>query len=139
MKGDKIYYTDGWDYVLSRPYSVFTGIFPKKPVLHEGDFYLNTDGVLHIEGGYPWDGATGGLDTKNAMRASLVHDCFCEVMRRGDLPYDTFSPLVHDLLGDIGVEDGMWEFRAEAWRRATRIFRGGHPSHPDPHPELEAP
>jgi hypothetical protein len=139
MKGDKIYYTDGWDYVLSRPYSVFTGIFPKREVIHEGDFILTVGGWLHIEAGYPWDGASGAFDTKNAMRGSLVHDCFCEMMRRGDLEYDFFSPFVHDLLGNICEEDGMWEFRADAWRKATRIGRGGHPSHPDPHPELKAP
>jgi len=118
---------------------VFTGIFPKEEVVHEGDFKLTTGGWLHVEKGYPWDGATGGLDTKNAMRASLVHDCFCEMMRTGELDYDTYSDQVHELLGEIAKRDGMFSFRADMWTLATKTFQGGHPSHPDEHPVMEAP
>jgi hypothetical protein len=139
VKGDKIYYTDGWDYVLSRPYTTKTGIYPDRNINHRDEFILATDGTLTVFKGYPWDGATGAFDTKNAMRASLIHDCFCEMMRVGELDYDKYSPYVHYLLGDVGEEDGMSSVRASGWRKATKFFRGGHPSHPDPHPELSAP
>ena len=139
MKGDKIKYTDGWDYVLSEDYSVMTGIIPPHRIEHKDEFILDTDGRLTVFRRYPWDGASGAIDTKNSMRGSLVHDCFCEAMRTGELDYDIYSPQVHALLADICKEDGMFDFRAERWEDATKIFRGGHPSHPDEHPILEAP
>ena len=139
MKGDRIKYTAGWDYVLAEDYSLMTGIIPPRRIEHKDEFVLDIDGRLTIFRRYPWDGASGGLDTKTAMRPSLVHDCFCEAMRTGELDYDTYSPQVHELLAKLALEDGMWEFRADAWERMTKTFRGGHPSHSDEHPILEAP
>ncbi len=139
MKYPSIKYTKGWDYVLSETVTVSTGIFPTKTINHKDEFILTTDGKLTVYKGYPWDGATGAMDTKNSMVASLVHDCFCEMTRVGELNYDAYAPYMHDLLGDIAEDHGMFGWRAAAWRKVTAWFRGGHPSHPDPHPILTAP
>ena len=134
MSYPEIKYTDGWDYVLADTVDVKTGIKPPKTIYHKDEFVLRADGNLTIYKNYPWDGATGAFDTRNSMVASLVHDCFCEMMRVGELDYDTYSPQVHELLAKIAKYKGMWEWRANAWEKATKLARGGHPSHPDSHP-----
>lgn len=134
-----IKYTKGWKYVLAEDVIIQTGIYPPKRIQHKDEFMLDTMGYLHIKKNYPWDGATGALDTKSAMTASLVHDCFCEMMRVGELDYDTYSPLVHELLAKLARERGMWKWRSWSWQRVVTLARGGHPSHPDPHPILTAP
>lgn len=139
MKSLPIKYTAGWKYVLAEDYKISTSIYPPKEIHHLRDFILYPSGDLHIFEKYPWDGASGAIDTKNSMVASLVHDCFCEMMRTGELDYDTYSDQVHELLGKIAKEDGMWSFRADMWTLATKTFQGGHPSHPDEHPVMEAP
>ena len=139
MKGDKIKYTDGWKYVLAEDYTVMTGIIPPYRIHHLDDFVLDVDGRLTIFKKYPWDGASGGIDTKNSMRASLIHDCFCEATRTGELVYHEYANQMHELLATIAKEDGMWGFRANAWEVAVKTFQGGHPSHPDEHPILTAP
>lgn len=139
MEHSPIKYTDGWKYVLAEEYKIFTNIFPPKKINHKNDFTLYPNGDLIIYKGYPWDGASGGIDTKNAMVASLVHDCFCEMMRTGELEYDYYSEQVHNLLGELARTDGMLSFRAKLWVLATKLFQGGHPSHPDEHPIMEAP
>lgn len=139
MKFPRIKYTAGWEYVLKEDILVETGILPEKVIHHQNDFILHSNGVLQIYEGYPWDGATGGFDTKNSMVASLVHDCFCEMMRTGELEYTKYSESVHNLLGDIAEEHGMSSWRANAWRWVTKMFQGGHPTHPEEHPILEAP
>jgi len=139
LKSPPIKYTDGWKYVLAEDYLISTGIYPPVPIHHKGDFILSTTGDLFIFKGYPWDGATGAFDTKNSMVASLVHDCFCEMTRLKSLDYDAYSDQIHELLGEIAKRDGMFSFRADMWTLATKTFQGGHPSHPDPHPVMEAP
>lgn len=138
MKYPEIKYTAGWDYVLKEQALIKTDIHPPHVIEHKDDFILFPDSYLLIYKGYPWDGATGALDTRNSMVASLVHDCFCEMMRLGNLDYNEYSPLVHELLKKIALDKGMWEFRAGAWEMVVTIARGGHPSHPDSHPVLTA-
>ena len=134
MSYPEIKYTDGWDYVLAETVDVKTSIYPEKTIYHKDEFVFWANGTLTIYKNYPWDGATGAFDTRNSMVASLVHDCFCEMMRVGELDYDKYSPLVHELLAKIARYKGMSNWRAAAWEWATKKFRGGHPSHPDSHP-----
>lgn len=56
-------------------------------------FHIKTDqyelfenGLLRIERGYAWDGATGAFDTKSIIKASCGHDIFCEMINNGLLP-----------------------------------------------------
>ena len=47
---------------------------------------LSFDGWLRIQKGFAWDGASGGIDTKRTIRASLAHDVLYKLMRRELLP-----------------------------------------------------
>jgi len=123
MKGDKIYYREGFKYQLCRVYSVVTkilGFSAKTPYIE-----LLPNGTLTISNGYAWDGASGPtLDTKSSMRGSLVHDAGYQLLRLGLVPQST-RQLWDDELHDICVEDGMWHFRAEGWEEAVSHFADG--------------
>lgn len=48
---------------------------------------LSEKGLLTIKKGYSWDGASGpAIDTKNILKASLVHDALYQLMREEVLP-----------------------------------------------------
>lgn len=47
---------------------------------------LTADGWLVVYRGYAWDGASGGIDTKSTIRASLAHDVLYQLMREEVLP-----------------------------------------------------
>lgn len=55
-------------------------------LIEDGFFTLKLDGILSIKRGYTWDGASGAIDTKSILRASLVHDIFCDLINKGRLP-----------------------------------------------------
>lgn len=69
------------------------------------------DGVLRIEKGFMWDGATMALDTDDIMKASCVHDWFCNAVDNGTLPV-SYRLKGDDLFKRICLEEGMPEFRA---------------------------
>jgi hypothetical protein len=70
------------------------------------------DRTLFIQPGYRWDGPTGpAIDTRNWMRASLVHDALCDLVRYGELPRMQL-PAIHKVMHRILLEDGMSRFRA---------------------------
>lgn len=138
-KGDRIYYRAGKKYQFTRDYSCYTGILLPHDV--HMDFYtLTADGWCHIFKGFAWDGPSGlTWDTKNSMRGSAIHDCYCQAAKEGKIPYETISPWHHDQLRDICIEDGMFVFRANLWHEAVVLGRGGDPAIPDEFPELSAP
>jgi hypothetical protein len=123
MKGDKIYYRKGFKYQLVKCYSVLTkiiGFIAKTPYLE-----LTSNGVLTINKGYAWDGASGPtIDTKSSMRGSLVHDAGYQLLRLELIPQST-RPLWDDELHDITVEDGMWHWRAEGWEEVVSHLAAG--------------
>ena len=84
--------------------------------------FLGTSGALIIGSGYAWDGPSGpSIDTKNSIRASLVHDALYQLMRMGYLNEDWRKKA--DLeLGRILKEDGMWGFRRWYWTKGVRLF-----------------
>ena len=136
---DRIRYKEGYKYQLSQPYEIFSGIFPSATIEYPF-FTLTAQGMLQIRSGYAWDGASGpSWDTKNSMRASLVHDCFCQMLKNKDLDYETYAPYVHALFKTMLLADGMSSFRARYWHLAVVIARGGDPEHDDSNPEVEAP
>lgn len=67
--------------------------------------------VLTIKKGFQWDGATGALDTPDIMKASCVHDWFCNNVDNGVLPIE-YRRKGDDLFYRICLEEGMPEFRA---------------------------
>ena len=51
-----------------------------------GYVHLSAEGLLTIQRGYAWDGASGPtLDTPSTMLASLVHDALYQLLREGKL------------------------------------------------------
>ncbi len=119
-----IRYRRGYKYVLACPFEVPTGIRPGHPVASEF-ISLSTDGLLHIGAGYPWDGPSGPtFDTKSAMRCSLPHDAFYQLMREGKLPR-SFRKAADEELFRMAIEDGMWEWRAKLWLRMLRKYAEG--------------
>lgn len=139
MKGDKIYYKEGYKYQLTRDYSCYTGIMLPETVAYEF-FTLTHDGYCNVRHGYAWDGASGPtFDTKSSMRGSLIHDCYCQAAKEGRIDYDTFAPEFNRVFKEICLEDEMCAPRAWAWHHAVIIGRGGDPAIPDENLEQEAP
>ena len=143
MKGDQIHYKEGYKYQLTRNYSVFTGIMIPEDVIYDY-FTITSNGWLHIKKGYAWDGASGPtFDTKSSMRASAVHDCYCQASNDKRIDYKEFGPQFNKVFYEICLEDEMDPIRAWLWHKAVIVGRGGDPStKPDDEedePELSAP
>ena len=111
MKGDVIQYRKGYKYSLWEDYRVQLRFIRGYGVRHHL-FALDGDGWLTIFADYPWDGATGALDTHTIMRGSLVHDVLYEMLRLGLLPHDPCFHLANHELLNICDEDLMWSVRA---------------------------
>lgn len=116
-----IKYKDGYKYQLVEDYTYsLMAIRPEADI--KLDFIeLSTDGTLLIENGYAWDGATGGLDTPDNMRGSLVHDVLCQLINNNYL--DREEQLNADYeLKMICLDAGMSEERANRFFAAVRMF-----------------
>ena len=125
MKGDRIRYLQGVKYVLSEDYMLQTPVTGADVI--DPWFRLFPDGRLHILAGFAWDGPSGPtLDTKDSLRASLVHDVFCILMRDGRLAFDR-QAAVNDHFRDLCVEDGMPAWRAWLWHAGVEIGDAGNP------------
>lgn len=123
----KIKYVDGFKYQLAQDYLISTPIVGT--VIVDDYFTLNMNGDLIIYRGYAWDGASGPtFDTASSMRASLVHDVFCQVMRDKRLSYEKWQNKVNDLFEKMCIEDGMWAWRAKLWHAAVEFADAGNPS-----------
>lgn len=139
MKGDRIYFKEGYKYQLTRDYSVYTGICPPENVFC-AFFTITADGWLHVQKGYAWDGASGPtVDTKSSMRPSLVHDCYCQAAKDRAIDYARCAPQYNQLFHAMCLEDGMWPIRAALWLAGVIIGRGGDPEIPDENLEQSAP
>ena len=85
---------------------------------------LDKQGNLTVKKSYAWDGASGPtIDTRNAMRASLVHDVLYQLLRLELITQDQVKP-VDQLFRKMLVEDGMSAFRAWYWYRGLRLANG---------------
>jgi len=79
------------------------------------------DSIL-VRSGYAWDGASGfTIDTKNSMRASLIHDVFYQCLREEILPL-SLKEYADSLFKKILIEDGMNSVRANIWYLAVKSF-----------------
>ena len=75
---------------------------------------------------YAWDGPSGPtIDTKNSMRASLVHDVLYQTIREKGLPYE-FRKRADLEFRRILKSDGMSFPRRWIWWTAVRLLGGGH-------------
>ena len=73
------------------------------------------------------------------MRASLVHDCFCQAAKDRKIDYEKYAPEYNKLFEDICIEDKMFKIRAAIWRAGVTIGHGGDPNIPDEVIEQVAP
>ena len=130
-------YREGYKYQLCADEEFITGIFGKNL---KADFIeLFANGVLICHKGYAWDGASGPtIDTKNSMRAALLHDAGYQLMREGLLPLD-YKSYFDDEFYRILRADGMSFVRAWIWYNAVRDFGKSSTLPENDRPILEAP
>jgi hypothetical protein len=90
---------------------------------------LSPTGLLVLEPGYAWDGASGpAIDTPDFIRGSAGHDALYQFIRLGLLDM-SYRQSADSLLHRIILEDDMYKLRA-AWvyaavRMAGRIYMKG--------------
>jgi hypothetical protein len=138
MRGDRIWYRDGYKYQLHRTYSVQVDIFPPRDIITPY-LLLNGEGRLAIMAGYAWDGPSGpALDTRDFMRGSLVHDALYQLMREGYLD-PGHRARADSLLREMCKEDGMPHLRAQYVFMAVSAFGGAFIDPAADHPPLTAP
>jgi hypothetical protein len=105
-----IKYKSGYKYQLAENYRVQIPIIGR--TISQGPIKLTTQGWLTIRKGYAWDGPTWAIDTKNFMRASLIHDALYQLIREKRLA-PSQRELADKILWVMCIEDGMWRIRAE--------------------------
>lgn len=84
---------------------------------------LAANGMLTVRTGFAWDGVTGlAFDTRNFMRASLVHDALYHLMRQTGT-----NPKLHEkadeLFLNIAKLDGVNPLRARAHYTSLYLAR----------------
>lgn len=123
-------------YVLAQTYNVSVRGMPRGYV---PGYVRIKDGRITIMVGYAWDGPSGpAIDTKNSMRASLVHDALYQLMRIGAVSL-AFRKRADSLYKQHCIEDGMSRIRA-AWQYAAlRVFGRRHARPAKDSPILTAP
>lgn len=102
-----IAYKGGYKYQLTEQYTVTIPIIPEGAI--ETDYIsLDMNGLLIIKKGYAWDGPSGlAPDTRNFMRASLVHDALYQLMRYQVLDRTQYRKRSDKLLQTMCKEDEM--------------------------------
>lgn len=117
-----IHYRSGYKYQLTESLTMDLEIFPDHDV--ETPFIaLNVQGRLVLRRGYAWDGPSGpAVDTKNFMRASLIHDALYQLMRLEELDRDIWREEADLELHRLCREDGMTRLRAWWVLRGLRWF-----------------
>lgn len=94
--------------------------------VYEGFFTLEPGGVLVIESGYAWDGASGPVrDTAKTLGPSLVHDAFYQMMRAGKLPQSK-RRTVDRLFGAHCRELGTSRWKARSYVVGLMLWGGKH-------------
>ncbi len=110
-----------YKYQLVEDWLTHTGILGAAARI-PGFITLAHDGVLTVHRGYAWDGASGPtIDTKSSIRASLAHDAIYQLERAGHLGQE-WRDKADEILRDLCIEDGMWEWRANLWLWTVRKF-----------------
>lgn len=115
-----IYYKSGYKYQLYKNYRTKIDILGHN--IHT-KYIILENGKLLIKKGYCWDGASGPtIDTKNSMRASLVHDALYQLCRMCYLDSTEYKNKIDKIFYNICIEDGMLRFRAWLWYIGVRKF-----------------
>jgi len=121
-----IRYRSDYKYQLAEGYVISISIKPKSDIKTEF-IDLDTNGNLKVKKGYAWDGPSGPVkDTKENMRASLIHDALYQLMRHGELKSRTHRKAADQIFKDICKADGVSNLRASIYYKALRRF--GNPA-----------
>ena len=117
-----IRYRSEYKYQLASDYRVKISIQPSDDIVT--DFIeLTTGGALRLMNGYAWDGPSGPVvDTKENMRASLVHDALYQLMRNGELNTRTYRKSADKIFREICKKDGVSSFKANVFYKALRRY-----------------
>lgn len=117
----RIYYKSGYKYQLNG--SITYSLLGNWNGCNTGNsFVYLKDNILNIKNGYAWDGASGpAIDTRNIMRASLIHDALYQLMREDMIPRSA-RKLADKELYNLCKLDGMSRFRAGYVYFFVRLF-----------------
>ena len=126
MSNNTIQYRSGYKYQLASDYLMKTTIKPSEDV--DTKFIkLDLNGNLTIVDGYAWDGPSGRVvDTKENMRASLVHDALYQLMRNRYITAKKYKDKADKLFKKICIEDGVPSKTAQIYYLGLKL--GGKPS-----------
>jgi hypothetical protein len=117
-----IRYRKGYKYQLSGDVVGKSRILPAKDIDTEF-IVLTRGGNMTIRSGYSWDGASGPtIDSKKTMTPSLIHDCYCQLIRNGHLgdgARKEADKYFFEMLREKPRK--MWLLRAKIWYRGVRI------------------
>ena len=117
-----IRYRGDYKYPLASEYRIKITILPAEDI--GTDFIeLASDGELKVLKGYAWDGPSGPvIDTKENLRASLVHDALYQLMRLEKLKSRTYRKTADRLFRNICKKDGVPSITANIYYNALRRF-----------------
>ncbi len=117
-----IRYRSDYKYQLAEGYDISISIKPKSDIKTEF-INLDSEGNLTVKKGYAWDGPSGPVkDTKENMRASLVHDALYQLMRNKEISSRTHRKAADQEFKDICKADGVSNLRASVYYKALRRF-----------------
>lgn len=117
-----IRYRSSYKYQLASAYQIHTTIVPNQPI--ETNFIdLRLSGRLTVKIGYAWDGPSGPVvDTKQNLRASLVHDALYQLMRHELLSARRHRKAADRLFRQLCKEDGVSSVKANLFYNALRRY-----------------
>ena len=130
-------YRSGYKYQLARAFDVQTSIIPPTVLVSEF-MVMDRNGLLIVNAGYAWDGATCFPDMKSIMRGSLIHDALYQLMREGLLP-SHWKDSADEELRRACVHDGMSKWLAQAVYLAVQKFGKLATDPRNKKPEITAP
>ena len=126
MAAKRIAYRSGYKYQLATAYPIKINIRPRKDI--DTEFIkLKRSGHLTVARGYAWDGPSGPVvDTRQNMRASLVHDALYQLMRKKLLSVKTHKDKADKLFKKMCIEDGVSRTTAQIYYFGLKL--GGKPA-----------
>jgi len=90
--------------------------------LYFGRIWLNPNGILRAKADYLWDFASGAIDDKSIIEASLVHDMLCELIHNDLLSYHQWDNAADEMKA-VMVE---YADNNSKWLRHARKVRAAY-------------
>lgn len=103
----------GYKYQVAETFTIRLPIFDDVTVSHP--MFTLLGGVLTVQSGYCWDGASGPTwDDKTNMTPSLVHDVLYQSIRAGLIPASRREDADY-ALNQLARDRGMFSLRRSVW------------------------